>query len=124
MTEERGETTRVADLAVSIIRTWVPMGVGGALTAIAAREGWALDPSTSASIGAVAGTACAGLYYLAARLLETSKGSSRFKRSCRTLGTWMLGGVLRRPVYVPQEQYDKLTHLGDRPQKADPPNGS
>jgi len=97
-----------ADFATSIIRTWVPIGVGGVLAAIAARLHFALDPGTSATVGALAASACAAVYYALARLLESRRGHGRLDVVMRRAGTWMLGGVVRKPIYISQAEYDEL----------------
>ncbi len=97
-----------ADFATSLIRTWVPIGVGGVLAAIAARLHFALDAGTSATVGALTASACAALYYALARLLESRRGHGRLDVVLRRAGTWMLGGVVRKPIYVSQAQYDEL----------------
>lgn len=105
---------RAADLATSLIRTWVPMAVGGILAAVAARTHFALDPGTSATVGAFAASACAAGYYMLARLLESSRGHQRIDVVLRKVGTFMLGGVIRKPTYLTQEQYDQLLRMAER----------
>lgn len=94
--------TPTADLALSYIRTWTPYLVAGALTVAARRYGVVLPESLSAELTlALAVAVGAGsAYYAAARLLERRPGQTWPARAARTIGTWMLAGVVQQPVYV------------------------
>lgn len=94
---------RVSDLAVSLIRTWVPIGVGAALGWLATDGHLVVPPGASATVGAVAAGICAAGYYGLARALEQMTGQGLPARVARTVGRWMLGGIVRVPVYVPPE---------------------
>jgi hypothetical protein len=59
------------DYAVSLIRTWVPVGVGFALTWLAREAGIVLDESTGAMATAVAVAVVTGVYYALARAVES-----------------------------------------------------
>jgi hypothetical protein len=111
MVDPRGRTWRVSDLAVSLIRTWVPVAAGALVAWLARRAGVVLDPDTSAQAmpWIVAGTI--GGYYLAARWLERRRGERLAARAARLLGRWMLGGVIRQPVYAQPSQ--RLTLAGE-----------
>lgn len=93
-------TVRVTDLAVSIIRTWVPIAVGAAITWMCARTGLVVTDSWTilAAVWAQAGVTAA--YYAAARYLERRAGAGTVAVVCRWVGRWMLGGVIRQPVYT------------------------
>lgn len=58
------------DYVVSIIRTWVPVAVGTALTWLARELGIVLDKDTSAMATAVAVALVIAVYYAAARAVE------------------------------------------------------
>jgi hypothetical protein len=91
---------RVSDLAVSLIRTWVPIAVGAALTWAARRWGIVLPDELGAEAAVWATAAVAALYYALARWLERRTGSGLTARAGRWAGRWMLGGVIRQPVYA------------------------
>jgi hypothetical protein len=91
---------RVSDLAVSLIRTWVPIGVGALLGWVATAGHVVVPPGASATAGAVAAGLCAAAYYGLARLLERTAGTQVWPRVARALGRYMLGGVVRVPTYV------------------------
>lgn len=92
-------TWRVSDLAVSLIRTLVPMAVGAALTWAAQRWHVVLPAGADATAGAWTAAAAAGGWYTLARYLE-----HRGPKPVRWLGRFMLGGVVRVPVYVGPDQ--------------------
>jgi len=117
------EPQRTADFATSVIRTWVPIGVGGVLAAVAARTHFALDAGTSATVGALAASVCSALYYALARLMESRRGHGRVDVILRRVGTWMLGGVVRKPIYMTEAQYAELMRIAKRQQGSDP-NGA
>lgn len=89
----------VSDLAMSLIRTWVPYAVGGLLTWVARRYGVVLPDDLSAEATVWATIAVGSLYYVAARWLERRTGTGGWPRAARAAGRWMLGGVIRQPVY-------------------------
>lgn len=94
------DSGRVSDLAVSLIRTWVPIGVGALLGWVATAGHVVVPPGASATAGAVAAGVCAAGYYGIARLLERTTGVKIWARAARALGRYMLGGIVRLPVYV------------------------
>lgn len=93
------------DLAVSLIRTWVPIGVGSALGWLALHGDVRVPPEHAMTLGTFAAGICAAWYYALARLLEHWSGTSVVARASRAVGRFMLGGVIRalaqQPVYVP-----------------------
>lgn len=91
---------QVSDVAVSLIRTWVPIGVGALLAWAAAHWHIVLSDTTSASVGAAAAAVCAAGWYALARFLEKRAGDGWAPVLARTVGKWMLGGVVRQPVYA------------------------
>ncbi|XVQ12117.1 hypothetical protein ACQP1W_05925 [Spirillospora sp. CA-255316] len=58
------------DYVVSLIRTWVPVAVGAALTWLATEAGIVLDDNTSAMATTVAVAFVTAAYYAAARAIE------------------------------------------------------
>ncbi|GAA2450782.1 hypothetical protein GCM10010191_80990 [Actinomadura vinacea] len=58
------------DYVVSLIRTWVPVAVGAALTWLATKAGIVLDDDTSAMATTVAVGFVTATYYAAARAIE------------------------------------------------------
>lgn len=58
------------DYALSLVRTWVPIGVGYVLTFLAVRWGIGIDENTSAQISAAVTAVVTALYYALVRLLE------------------------------------------------------
>lgn len=60
----------ISDFVLSIIRTWIPVVVGTALTWAATRLDVVLDGSEAAGFVAVAVALVSGLYYWLARWLE------------------------------------------------------
>lgn len=99
------------NVAASLIRTWVPIAAGAVLTWIASWSDWALDPNASATVGAFAAMATAALYYGAARALESARGHSSTARTLRTIGRFMLGGVISKPFYLTDEEFERLRRL-------------
>lgn len=95
---------RVSDVAVSLIRTWVPIGVGAVVAWLAASRHVVLPAHASAALGAFAAAACAAAYYGIARALEHAKGASMPAKLARTLGRYLLGGVMKTPIYVPAHE--------------------
>lgn len=85
---------RTPDIAISIIRTWVPILVGALVAWLAASEHIAIPPHASAAAGAAATAIVAAWYYTLARLLESARSPA-----VRSVGRYMLGGVVP-PVYV------------------------
>ena len=59
----------MSDFVIGHIRTWVPMGVGFALTWIARSLDIVIDEETSAQVVSLVSTIAAGLYYLIVRLV-------------------------------------------------------
>ena len=59
------------DYVLSLIRTWVPVAVGAALTWLAMHFEIVLDPDTSAQAAAVLTAAVVAGYYALVRALET-----------------------------------------------------
>lgn len=59
------------DYVISLIRTWVPVGVGLVITWLARKLGVVLDEDTSAAASAVAAAVVTAVYYAAARALES-----------------------------------------------------
>jgi hypothetical protein len=94
-----GNERRVADIVNSLIRTWVPIGVGAALAWVATSRHIIVPPHASAAVGVFAASVCASGYYGLARALEHARGDTRRARLARALGRWMLGGVIGPPVY-------------------------
>lgn len=99
------EMRRVSDVAVSMIRTWAPMAAGFILTFVATRWGLVLSESASAAAGAGAAALCSAAYYALARWLETRRGDSWFAVIARPAGKWLLGGVVRQPVYTLRSEH-------------------
>jgi hypothetical protein len=95
---------RVSDLAASLIRTGVPVVVGAVLAWLAARHDIVIDDrtSTAAMPWIVAGTI--GAYYVLARWLERRRGDRWPARAARWVGRWLLGGIVRQPVYAQPSQ--------------------
>jgi TRAP-type C4-dicarboxylate transport system permease small subunit len=79
----------VSDYIVSLVRTYVPVGVGVALTFLARELGVVLDEDTSAMAATVSVALVSAAWYAAARALE-----ARFP----ALG--VLLGAPRAPEYV------------------------
>lgn len=97
------ERARVRDIATSLIRTWVPIGVGALATWLAATAHWVIPAGASAAVGALAAGSTAGLYYTLARAAERSR-----RPWVRAIGRWMLGGQ------VPPEYRVALDSFGRR----------
>ena len=71
----------VRDQLASLIRTWVPIGVGFVLTLLARKYGVIIDDTLSTSLTTGLAALAASVYYAVARLLEAR---------WRPLG-WLLG---------------------------------
>lgn len=91
---------RVSDLATSLIRTWVPVAVAAALTWAARRWGIVIDDRFSAPVMVWVTAGVIALYYLLARWLERRRGYGLPARAARWIGRWLLGGIIRQPVYA------------------------
>jgi len=76
------------DFLVSLIRTWVPVGVGLVIAWVVRNTGLGIDEDTSAQVTAVAVSVATALYYLVVRTLETRWPAFG----------WLLG-VKRAPSY-------------------------
>lgn len=118
MSTESAAGLRVNDIAASLIRTWVPIGVGALLTWIAAATDTVISPEMSASAGAYAAMLTAAGYYGVARLLEASRGHSRVAGAMRTVGRFMLGGVAKKPSYLSDVEFKRLQDLSAGPRHA------
>lgn len=80
-----------SDVVPSLIRTWVPLGVG-ALVSWVATKGLTIDANTQTALIVVMTSVITGLYYTGVRLVE-----SRYP----AVGRVLLGlGVKAKPVYV------------------------
>ncbi|MFD0854442.1 hypothetical protein ACFQ07_19560, partial [Actinomadura adrarensis] len=75
------------DYVVSLIRTWVPLAVGSALTWLATETGIVLDEQTGAMANTVAVALVTAAYYTGARAIE-----QRWPRTGRALLTLGLTG--------------------------------
>jgi hypothetical protein len=108
MTDEQPVTAtdvppvRMADVVTSLIRTWVPIGVGAFLTWVAASRHIGISPHASAAVGAAMAAALSAGWYALARLLE--RGG---RPVIRTIGRYMLGGVVP-PIYVTAAQATRI----------------
>ncbi len=109
MTDPTARSWRISYLAISLIRTGVPVAAGAVLAWLAARYDIVIDERTSAQAmpwivaGVIAG------YYWSARQLERVRGTRWSPRAARWLGRWMLGGVIRVPVYpTPDAQVHEI----------------
>lgn len=104
-TDSTPQGPRVSDLAISLIRTWVPIAAGSVLAWLATRGWLQLPTETAATVGVIAAGICAAGYYSLARALEALPGDRLPARVGRRVGRFMLGGVIpalgRQPVYVP-----------------------
>jgi len=91
---------QVSDLVPSLIRTWVPLGMG-ALVSWLATKNFTIDAQTQSALIVVMTAAITGLYYTGVRLLE-----QRYP----AVGRVLLGfGVKAKPVYVkPADPQPKL----------------
>lgn len=105
---------RAPDVAVSLIRTWVPIAAGAAITAIAAWRGIVVDVETSAVVATMATAAVSAAYYGLARLLESRRGTGGLSAVARTTGRWMLGGLVSKPAYLSDAEYAHLVALAKR----------
>lgn len=110
-TPGQARSWRVPDLAVSFIRTWVPVGVAGALTWAARRWGIVLPAELSAEATGWVVVGVTVMYHALARWLERRTGYDVSDRAARWLGRWMLGGVVRQPAYVAPGQ--RLVVVGE-----------
>lgn len=79
----------ISNFAISLIRTYVPIGVGFVLTWLASSLRIVVDPSSQAGLVALCVTVLSAAYYFLARLLE-----KRFP--------WLgvLLGAVAKPTYV------------------------
>jgi hypothetical protein len=112
-TPSNGDGLRVADVAAWIIRTYVPIGVVAVLGWAAVHWHIVLGPGTSATVATYTVLGALAVYTGAARWLERRTGGSRPARLARWVGRWMLGGVIRQPVYArPDERVRVLTANG------------
>lgn len=92
--------TRVSDVALSFIRTWTPYLVTGALAWGGRRYGIVLPETLSTELTLTVAVGAGSAYYAAARWLERRTGPSRWRTAARTIGRWMLAGVIRQPIYT------------------------
>lgn len=99
--------SRVPDVAASLIRTWVPIGVGTLLALLAARLRIVIDARDTAMVGMGAVAAVSAAYYALARLLEASR-----RPALRAVGGFLLGGVVRVPVYVTRAEEQLRARVG------------
>lgn len=90
----------VRDVALSYIRTWTPYLVTGVLTWAGRRWGVMLPEDISAELTLAVAVGAGSAYYAAARWLERRTGAGRPRAVARAIGKWMLGGVVRQPVYA------------------------
>lgn len=79
----------ISNFVTSLIRTYVPIGVGFALTWLASSLRIVVDPSSQAGLVALCVTVLSAGYYFLARVLE---------RKFPFLG--VLLGAVAKPVYV------------------------
>jgi hypothetical protein len=108
-----GDGLRVADVAAWIIRTYVPIGVVAVLGWAAVHWHLVLGQGTSATVAAYTVLGALAVYTGAARWLERRGGDSTAARVARWVGRWMLGGIIRQPVYArPDERVRVLTADG------------
>jgi hypothetical protein len=112
-TPSNGDGLRVADVAAWAIRTYVPIAVVAVLGWAAAHWHIILGPGTSATVATYIVLAALAVYTGTARWLERRGGASTAARVARWVGRWMLGGVIRQPVYArPDERVRVLTADG------------
>jgi hypothetical protein len=79
------------DYMVSLIRTWVPVGVGAALTWLATEAGIVLDENTSAMGAVFAVALVTAAYYALARAVE---------RAWPVAGSVLVAlGIAKAPTY-------------------------
>jgi hypothetical protein len=105
---DNGNGVRVADLAAWAIRTYVPIAVVAALGWAAAHWHIVLGDKTSTTVTVGAVAAGLAVYVGAARWLERRAGDGRVAGLTRWLGRWMLGGVLRQPVYTRPDEHVRV----------------
>lgn len=96
---ESGER-KVPDLALSHVRTITPYLVAYALTWLGSRIGIESLSDLSPHVSGAAVVGLGSLYYALARALERVPGRRRTRAALRGIGRWMLGGVVRQPVYT------------------------
>ena len=94
-----GSGQKVSDVAASMIRTIVPVIVGTAVTWLAEHTRIVIQPSWSDTAVLWTNMAIIAGYYSLGRFLERIKGNGFWRRAGRGTGRWMLGGVIRQPVY-------------------------
>ena len=82
----------MSDYITSLIRTWVPIAVGFALTWLATKLKIVIYPESTATVTAVSVSIVSGAYYSLVRWLETK--SPQFG--------WLLGKA-KAPSYVPED---------------------
>lgn len=99
---------RVVDVALSLIRTYVPVAVVAVLAAAGAHWHIVLSDRQSATVTVWLVAAATAGYYAAARWLESRQGTGRLAGLGRWLGRWMLGGSFRIPLYI---QPGELRHV-------------
>lgn len=92
----------------SLIRTWVPIGIGAVLAWVAVHWHIAVSRDASATVGVVAGALVVAGYYAVARLVE---------RRWPTVGRWLIALNLVRtapPLYArPDEAVRVVNAAGD-----------
>lgn len=96
------QPVRASDLAISLIRTWVPIAVGAILAWLAATKHVLIPAHASAAAGAFATSLAAAAYYALARLLERSNNAT-----VRAIGGYLLGGTVS-PVYLDAAQSARI----------------
>lgn len=93
------------DFFISLIRTWIPIILGTALTWLAVHFGVVLDGDTSAALAVAAVGAVTAVYYLLARWVET-----RWPGLGRIL--LALGLTKTQPKYTPVRSVRRYRHFG------------
>jgi hypothetical protein len=101
-------SVRVSDLAAWAIRTYTPIAVVAILGWVAAHWHLVLGDKTSATVTIGAVGLVLAVYVSVARWLERRWGNSRTAGVARWLGRWMLGGVIRQPVYIKPDEQIKI----------------
>lgn len=85
-----------SDYILSVIRTWVPIGVGAAASWLLVTFGLNLDGDAQASLVVFLTAAVTAVYYALVRKLE---------QRWPAIGRWLLGaGVARTPVYAKPDE--------------------
>jgi hypothetical protein len=100
----QGQYRRVSDVAASLIRTFVPVAVGAAVTWLALHWHIIVPADISAQAVPAIAAAITAAYYAAARWLERRRSTGHWLRlalAAQWLGRWMLGGTVVQPVYAP-----------------------